>query len=83
MEAMQDPGIPASDIIIMATKNGVMAIDRLNDFGTLENGKMADLIISGSDPSTDISNFRSITLVMQGGLLHPVNKPFEKMANIK
>ncbi len=61
MEAMQAAGIRAKDIILMATKNGAMAMDRLNDFVTLENGKMADLIILASDPSTDISNMRSIT----------------------
>ena len=83
MEAMQTAGIQAKDIIQMATKNGAKAMDRLNDFGTLENGKMADLIILASDPSTDISNMRSITHVMRGGLLRPVNEPLEKMANIK
>ncbi len=45
MEAMQAAGIRAKDIIQMATQNGAKAMDRLNDFGTLENGKMADLII--------------------------------------
>ena len=76
MEAMQKAGIPANDLIIMATKNGAQAMGRLNDFGTLEIGKMADLIITSKDPSKDISNFRSITHVMRGGLLRPVNKKF-------
>jgi imidazolonepropionase-like amidohydrolase len=44
----------------------------------LEVGKMADLIILEKDPSLDASNFRSITHVMRGGLLRPVNVPFEK-----
>ena len=83
MEAMQAAGIVAKDIIQMATKNGAMAMGRLQDFGTLENGKMADLIILDSDPSKDISNMRSITHVMRGGLLRPVNTPFEKIASIK
>ncbi len=76
MEAMQNAGISAADIIIMATKNGALAMDRLDDFGTLEEGKYADLIILDQDPSADISNMRSITHVMRGGLLRPVNKPF-------
>lgn len=78
MEAMQKAGIPAHEIITMATKNGSMAMERSEDFGTLEKGKMADLIILDKNPSTDISNMRSITHVMRGGQLRPVNKKFER-----
>ena len=78
LEAMQRAGIPASEIIPMATKNGAIAMRRSGDFGTLEVGKLADLIILEKDPSVDASNFRSITHVMRGGLLRLVSVPFEK-----
>lgn len=83
LEAMQRAGIPAKAIIQMATKNGALAMERANDFGTLEKGKMADLIILRDDPSTDISNMRTITHVMKGGMLRPVNEPFERVVNKK
>lgn len=73
MEAMQKAGIAAADLITMATKNGASAMERSADFGTLENGKMADLIILENDPSSDISNMRSITHVMRGGQLKAIN----------
>jgi imidazolonepropionase-like amidohydrolase len=76
MEAMQKAGIPASAIITMATQNGSMAMERSRDFGTLEKGKMADLIILDKNPSKNISNMRSITHVMRGGQLMPVNEKF-------
>ena len=78
MEAIQNTGIPASDLIVMATKNGALAMDRLDDFGTLEKGKMANLIVLDKDPSKDIVNMRSITHVMRGGKLRQVNKGFEE-----
>lgn len=78
LEAMQRAGIPAIDIIPMSTRNGARAMRRLEDFGTLENGKIADLIILEKDPSLDVANFRSITQVMRGGMLRPVNVPFDK-----
>ncbi|WP_445381771.1 amidohydrolase family protein [Robiginitalea sp. IMCC43444] len=78
METMQQNGIPARDILIMATRNGALAMDRLDDFGTLEKGKMADLIILENDPTEDIANMRSVTHVMRAGLLRPVNVPFDK-----
>ncbi|MCM5663576.1 amidohydrolase family protein [Galbibacter mesophilus] len=78
MEAMQEAGIPAKDIITMATQNGAIAMERDDDIGTLEKGKLADLVILNKNPSVDISNMRSITHVMRGGFLHPVEKPFEE-----
>jgi imidazolonepropionase-like amidohydrolase len=83
MEAMQKAGISAMDIIVMATKNGAIAMERIDDFGTLEKGKMADLIILDDDPSKEITNMRSISHVMRAGLLRPVNEPFANMANNK
>ncbi|GAB5527803.1 MAG: hypothetical protein Roseis2KO_56750 [Roseivirga sp.] len=76
MMAMQAAGIPALDIISMATQNGALAMKRSDDFGTLTKGKMADLILLDQDPSADIANIKSITHVMRGGLLRPVNKAF-------
>jgi imidazolonepropionase-like amidohydrolase len=83
MEAMQKAGISAMDIIVMATKNGALAMERFDDFGTLEKGKMADLIIMDEDPSKDISNMRSISHVMRGGLLRLVSEPFANTAKKK
>ncbi len=76
MIAMQEAGIPAKDIITMATRNGAIAMKRSDDFGTLIRGKMADLIVLEKDPSKDIANMRSITHVMRGGMLRPVNQTF-------
>ncbi len=77
MEAMQRAGIPAAEILVMGTKIGAQTMGRGDDFGTLAAGKMADLIILDKDPSADIANMRSITHVMRGGLMRPVNQPFE------
>ena len=70
MEAMQAAGLPASDIIVMATRNGARAMGRPDDFGTLEAGKLADLLILAEDPRTDVRAFRSLTHVMRGGRMH-------------
>jgi imidazolonepropionase-like amidohydrolase len=70
MEAMQAAGIPQPDIIVMSTRNGAIAMGREKDFGTLEAGKVADLLILRSDPRAGISAFRSLTHVMRAGRLH-------------
>ncbi len=69
MEAMQAAGIPASDIVVMSTRNGAVAMNRLDDFGTLEAGKIADLIVLQENPNQDVRAFRSLTHVMRAGML--------------
>jgi imidazolonepropionase-like amidohydrolase len=71
MEAMQTAGIPAPDIIVMATRNGARAMGRERDFGTIEAGRIADLLVLTQDPRTDVRAFRSLTHVMRAGQLHP------------
>jgi imidazolonepropionase-like amidohydrolase len=43
---------------------------RLADFGTLEAGKMADLLVLARDPRADVRAFRTVTHVMRAGRLH-------------
>jgi imidazolonepropionase-like amidohydrolase len=69
MDAMQAAGLSAADIVVMATRNGAQAMRRLNDFGTLEAGKLADLLILAEDPRKDVRAFRSLTHVMRAGRL--------------
>jgi len=70
LEAMQAAGLSAADIVVMATRNGARAMGRLNDFGTLEAGKLADLLVLVEDPRADVRAFRSRTHVMRGGRLY-------------
>jgi predicted amidohydrolase YtcJ len=69
MEAMQAAGIPAPDIVVMSTRNGAAAMRRLEDFGTLETGKIADLLVLKENPNEDVRAFRSLTHVMRAGML--------------
>jgi imidazolonepropionase-like amidohydrolase len=70
MEAMQAAGLSAADIVVMATRNGARAMGRLKDCGTLEAGKLADLLVLAEDPTADVRAFRSLTHVMRGGKLY-------------
>lgn len=72
MEAMQRAGISAKDLIVMATRNGAKAMQRKDDFGTLESGKIANLIVLDENPAEDIANMRSISQTMIKGELKEV-----------
>jgi imidazolonepropionase-like amidohydrolase len=69
MEAMQAAGLSAADIVVMATRNGARVMNR-NDFGTVEVGKLADLLVLNEDPRADVRAFRSLTHVMRSGRLY-------------
>lgn len=70
MEAMQSAGIPATDVIVMATRNGAQAMGRERDFGTVEAGRIADLLVLTEDPRKDVRAFRSLTHVVRAGRVH-------------
>ncbi|HEY9383643.1 MAG TPA: amidohydrolase family protein [Gemmatimonadales bacterium] len=70
MEAMQAAGLSAADVLVMSTRNGAFAMGRLKDFGTLETGKLADLLVLAEDPRENVRAFRSRTQVMRGGRLY-------------
>jgi imidazolonepropionase-like amidohydrolase len=69
MEAMQEAGIPAAEVVVLSTRNGARAMRRLADFGTLAPGKIADILVLTEDPTRDVRAFRSLSHVMRGGVL--------------
>jgi imidazolonepropionase-like amidohydrolase len=52
-----------------ATRNPAKFLGRLDDLGTLEKGKLADLVLLDADPLADIANTRSIRAVVLNGRL--------------
>lgn len=67
MELYQRAGIPPLAILKMATANGATALGIENEVGTIEKGKIADLVILDDDPTNDIRNTRSIYMVLKSG----------------
>jgi len=67
MEAMQEAGLSPAEILVAATRNGARAMGREADFGTIEPGKSADLVVLDADPLADISNVRRVALVARRG----------------
>jgi imidazolonepropionase-like amidohydrolase len=50
-----------------ATINPAKFLDKLNDFGTVEKGKIADLVLLDADPVNDIGNTQKISAVFSNG----------------
>jgi imidazolonepropionase-like amidohydrolase len=63
-------GFTSMETIVAATKIGAEACGLLDQIGTLESGKLADLLVLKSDPLKDIRIFQNrgmISLVMKEG----------------
>ncbi|HBE82651.1 MAG TPA: amidohydrolase, partial [Blastocatellia bacterium] len=68
--AMQSGGMSTMDTLRVATIFGAEAIGLDKDLGSIETGKLADLVIMDRNPLTDIRNTDSISHVMKNGELY-------------
>lgn len=66
---VNDVGLTPLEAIASATSVGAAAIGVEEDFGTVEAGKVADLVLYPADPSTDITVLRRPSHVFRGGRL--------------
>ena len=74
MEAMQAAGLTPTQVLTASTRGGATAMGRSKDFGTVEKGKLADLLIVGADPTADIANLRKVRYVVRGGAVRSIEE---------
>jgi Tol biopolymer transport system component len=70
MEAHVQGGMTPLEALRAGTLGSATAIGRAGDLGSIEPGKLADLVVLNSDPSEDIRNARDIAWVMKNGRLY-------------
>ncbi len=73
IEGLVELGMTPLQAITAGTRNGAFAARGLDDFGTIEVGKLADLVLLEADPIADIHNIRRQRLVMKEGRIIPVD----------
>ena len=69
-EYMVEAGMPPLEAIRAATLNGAMVMGLERDIGTLEVGKLADIVAVPGDPSKEISVMSKIQFVMRDGVIY-------------
>ena len=67
-KVMKGQGIDNKTILLSATREGANALGA-KDLGTLEKGKIADLIIVDGNPLKDISVLQKVKLVVKDGVV--------------
>lgn len=74
IEGLVELGMTPAQAIVSATRNGAIACGKLDDFGTIEEGKIADLILLEDNPLENISNIRKLNTVIAKGQVVDVSR---------
>ncbi len=72
LELLANGGVPALNAIRIGTLHGAIFMGKERDLGSIEEGKLADLVLLDADPLLDVRNAQRINLVIKGGV--PVDR---------
>ena len=64
---LKDAGLSDEDVFASATRVGAEILKMEDKLGTLEAGKLADILVVGSNPLEDIQNLQDVKLVVADG----------------
>lgn len=67
LELMVQYGVSNMDALVISTRNSADCIGVLNDYGTLEVGKVADVLVLEKNPLEEISHIRTVNTVLKAG----------------
>ena len=65
---MVEMGMDPLQAIVASTKNGAEALGLLRDLGTVEAGKIADVIVVAGNPLADMKAMKRVAYVIKGGV---------------
>jgi imidazolonepropionase-like amidohydrolase len=74
LEHLVQAGIPPLEVLRIATQEAAAAVGAEDDLGTLEAGKLADLVLLDANPLENIRNTQTIWRVIKGGWLFDPEK---------
>lgn len=79
-EGLVELGMTPMEAIVAVTRNGAIACMMLDELGTLEVGKFADILILDANPLEDIGNIRAIgTIIRDGRIVDRDSLPYERI----
>jgi imidazolonepropionase-like amidohydrolase len=67
IEGLVELGMTPAQALVAGTRNGAFAARGLTDYGTIEAGKLADLVLLEADPLADIHNIQKVRAVIKDG----------------
>jgi imidazolonepropionase-like amidohydrolase len=74
LELQVQAGVPAARVLRMATLDAAQVMHREKELGTIEAGKLADLVLIAGTPDLHISDVRRVRYVVRDGRLFRVDR---------
>jgi len=68
LQLLVESGMSPAGAIQAATIHNAEALRQADNLGSIEQGKLADLVVLNANPLTDIRNTRKIEMVFRGGV---------------
>ena len=69
LELYVEAGIPAPEVLRIATLGAAQVVGLADRVGSIEPGKAADMILVDGDPTADISDVRKVDVVVKDGMV--------------
>lgn len=66
-ESLVDAGMSAADVVVASTLDAARSMGLDGGVGSLEPGKLADLVVLEGDPTADVGTLRKVVAVFLGG----------------
>ena len=70
LQAMADAGLTMWQLITASTINGAKAIGKEKEWGSISQGKIANMLILNENPLQGLENFRKINTVINRGVIY-------------
>jgi Tol biopolymer transport system component/imidazolonepropionase-like amidohydrolase len=74
LELFQQGGLTPFEVLQTATTRAADALGEGANLGSIEAGKLADLVIVTDDPLTDVKNARKVRTVIKNGEVHTLDE---------
>ena len=74
LELYVKSGIPASEVLQLATIGAAKVADLDASLGTIEAGKLADMVLVNGNPVDNISDIRNVVLTVKNGMIYRPKK---------
>ncbi len=79
IELLVEAGLSPLEAIQVATINGARYLEKEDELGSIEVGKIADLIVVNGDPVAKIEDIRKIEIVFKDGIGYDSQKLFDSV----
>ena len=82
VELLVEAGFTPVEAIQVATSNGAKFLGQIDQIGTIETGKAADLVVIHGDPSSNVKDLEKVEIVFKDGIGYDSEKLIDSVKGL-